>query len=60
VNVVANTFTNNDSAVGVIINNYNPIEKIIQLKEEKIALHERILKEKEDMMERLEMLLQHK
>ena len=57
VNVIANTFNNNDSAIGFVINNYNPIEKIIQLHEEKIALYERMLKEKEEMMVRLEKLI---
>lgn len=50
VNVIANTFTNSDSAVGFIITNNNPIDKIIQLHEEKIALYERMLKEKDEMM----------
>ncbi|SDE24944.1 helix-turn-helix domain-containing protein [Niabella drilacis] len=34
INIIASTF--NDSATGVIVNNYNPVEKIIQLHEEKI------------------------
>jgi len=57
VNVIANTFTNNDSAIGFVINNYNPIEKVIQLHQEKIALFERMLKEKDEMMARLEKLI---
>lgn len=57
VNVIANTFTNSDSAIGFVINNYNPIEKIIQLHEEKIELYERMLKEKDEMMTRLEKLI---
>ncbi|MBL7711232.1 MAG: helix-turn-helix transcriptional regulator [Chitinophagaceae bacterium] len=57
VNVIANTFTNSDNAIGFVINNYNPIEKIIQLHEEKIALYERMLKEKDEMMGRLERLI---
>jgi transcriptional regulator with XRE-family HTH domain len=57
VNVIANTFNNNDSAIGFVINNYNPIEKVIQLHEEKIALFERMLKEKDEMMARLEKLI---
>ncbi|MCT3773370.1 helix-turn-helix domain-containing protein [Elizabethkingia anophelis] len=60
VNIIANTFTNNDGAIGFVINNYNPVEKIIQLHEEKIALYERMLKEKDDMMARLEKLIQEK
>ncbi|MFH6989610.1 helix-turn-helix domain-containing protein [Flavobacterium collinsii] len=57
VNVIANTFNTNDNATGFVINNYNPIEKIIQLHEEKIALYERMLKEKDEMMARLEKLI---
>jgi len=57
VNIISNTFTNSDSAVGFIINNHNPFDKIIQLHEEKIALYERMLKEKDDMMVRLEKLI---
>ncbi|HIC8755356.1 helix-turn-helix domain-containing protein [Elizabethkingia anophelis] len=60
VNIIANTFTNNDGAIGFVINNYNPVEKIIQLHEEKIALYERMLKEKDDMMARLERLIEKK
>ena len=57
VNVIANTFNNNDSAVGFVINNYNPINQLVQLHEEKIALYERMLQEKDAMMARLEKLL---
>ncbi len=49
-----------DNATGVIVNNYNSIDKIIQLHEEKIALYERMLKEKDDMMTRLEGLIKSK
>jgi len=58
INIIASTF--NDNATGVIVNNYNPIKKIIQLHEEKIALYERMLKEKEEMMGRLEKLIDKK
>mgnify|MGYP006160062007 CR=1 FL=1 len=53
VNIIASTFNAHDYATGLIINNYNPIEKIIQLHEEKIALHERMLKEKDEMIQDL-------
>ena len=56
VNIISNTF--ND---GSFLNtghtptfNVNPIDKLIQLHEEKIALYERMLKEKDEMMTRLE------
>jgi len=35
----------------------NPIEKLVQLHEEKIALYERMLREKDEMMGRLEKLI---
>jgi transcriptional regulator with XRE-family HTH domain len=55
INIIASTF--NDHATGVIVNNYNPVEKIIQLHEEKIALYERMLQEKGEMMNKLEKLM---
>ncbi|MCT3674777.1 helix-turn-helix transcriptional regulator [Elizabethkingia anophelis] len=58
INIISSTF--NDNAIGVIVNNNNPVEKIIQLHEEKIALYERMLKEKDDMMARLEKLIDKK
>jgi len=56
ITVISSTFNDNSSVVN---NNptFQPIDKIIQLHEEKIALYERILKEKDEMMERLEKLL---
>src|SRR5690606_17933093 len=59
VNIISNTFDN-----GAFLNtghtatfNINPIDKLIELHEEKIALYERMLKEKDEMMEKLEKLL---
>lgn len=64
VNIISNTITNNDNAImhSLYINNatINPVEKIIQLHDEKIALYERMLKEKDEMMTRLEKLIQGK
>lgn len=63
VNVISNTFTASDNATGFIYNHYptfNPIDKIIQLYEEKTALYERMLKEKDEMMARLEKLIDKK
>lgn len=59
VNVIANTFHDN---AAVINNNptFHPVDKLIQIHEEKIALYERMLKEKDEMMERLERLIQNK
>jgi hypothetical protein len=39
---------------------FHPIEQIIKLHEEKIALYERMLKEKDQMMDRLEKLIKEK
>ena len=57
VNVIANTFTNSENAVGFIITNNNPIDQLMKLHDEKIALYERMLKEKDEMMVRLERLI---
>lgn len=58
VNVIANTFGDN-ACVGNPNStfNFNPIEEIKKLHEEKIALFERMLKEKDEMMTRLEQLI---
>ncbi|MCZ4319039.1 helix-turn-helix transcriptional regulator [Aequorivita viscosa] len=62
VNIISNTFTD-----GSFLNtghtptfNVNPIDKLIQLHDEKIALYERMLKEKDEMMTRLERLIERK
>lgn len=58
VNIISNTFHDTKGLI-----NYNPtfnthpIDKLIQLHEEKIALYERMLKEKDEMMARLEKLI---
>lgn len=62
INIISNTFSD-----GSFLNtgnsptfNVNPIEKLVQLHEEKIALYERMLKEKDEMMARLEQLINKK
>lgn len=60
VNIIANTFNiEKDAYVGNSnpIFQINPIEDLKKLHEEKIALYERMLKEKDEMMERLERLI---
>ena len=61
INIIFNTVNNSDNASGNSLFSYyptiNPIEKLVQLHEEKIALYERMLKEKDEMMGRLEKLL---
>ncbi|MBZ4188043.1 helix-turn-helix domain-containing protein [Niabella sp. 3A5MI-3] len=61
VNIIANTFDNGSILNGINHNpTFHPIDKLIQLHEEKIALYERMLKEKDEMMARLEKLLEKK
>ena len=58
INIIANTFDN--GSIGFQKNDnctFNPIDKLIQLHEEKIALYERMLKEKDEMMARMERML---
>jgi transcriptional regulator with XRE-family HTH domain len=58
VNIIANTFDN--GAIGynrAEVQHFNSIEKFVQLHEEKMALYERMLKEKDEMMAKLETLL---
>ena len=50
INIICNIFASNDKS---ILNAVNPIEKIVQLYDEKITLYERMLKEKDEMMVRL-------
>jgi len=61
VNIIANTFDNGSILNGINHNpTFHPIDRLIQLHEEKIALYERMLKEKDEMMARLEKLLEGK
>ncbi|QRR00770.1 helix-turn-helix domain-containing protein [Dyadobacter sandarakinus] len=54
INIISNTF---DNGSAIYQTNNNPVDKLMQLHEEKIALYERMLKEKDEMMERLEQLI---
>ena len=59
INIIANTITNNDN--GAVYNHnpiFQPIDQLLKLHEEKIALYERMLKEKDEMMVRLEKLIE--
>ena len=61
INIISNTFHDTQGLI-----NYNPVfnsnnvEKLMQLHEEKMALYERMLKEKDEMMARLEKLIEKK
>jgi len=58
INIISNTFGDN-ACVGNPNStfNFNPIEELKKLHEEKINLFERMLKEKDEMMARLEKLI---
>jgi transcriptional regulator with XRE-family HTH domain len=58
INVIANTF--GDYAFNYGTMHVHPIDKLIKLHEEKIELYERMLKEKDEMMARLERLIEGK
>ena len=62
INIISNTFDN-----GAFLNtghtatiNVNPVDKLIQLHDQKIELYERMLKEKDKMMVRLEAVINTK
>ncbi|MEO4006001.1 helix-turn-helix transcriptional regulator [Flavobacterium sp. CAU 1735] len=57
-NIIANTFNDNAFNFGTI--HFHPVEKLVELHEEKIALFERMLQEKDEMMARLEKLIEKK
>ncbi len=60
INIIASTIHNHDQSAVIQYNpvmNVNPLEKIIELHEEKIVLYERMLKEKDEMMARMEQLI---
>ncbi|SEW51882.1 helix-turn-helix transcriptional regulator [Chitinophaga arvensicola] len=57
INIISNTFSHNQQAGAYIVNNnptFNPIDKIVQLYDEKIELYERMLaseKEKNELLQ---------
>jgi transcriptional regulator with XRE-family HTH domain len=58
INIISNTFHDTQGLINYSPTfNNNPIDKLIQLHEEKIALYERMLKEKDEMMARFEKLI---
>jgi len=54
INIISSTLHDQS---GSVYYNFNPIEKIVELYESKIILYERMLKEKDAMMEKLEQLI---
>ncbi|UEQ74487.1 helix-turn-helix domain-containing protein [Chryseobacterium arthrosphaerae] len=60
VNIIANTF-HDSSAFAYTANikpTFHPLEQVLELHKEKMQLYERMLKEKDEMMARLEHLIQ--
>jgi len=61
INIISNTFDNCQQPASVFYNStVNQLDQLIKLHEEKIVLYERMLKEKDDMMARLETLIRSK
>lgn len=57
INIISNTFDNCQQPASIFYNStINPLDQLIKVHEEKIALYERMLKEKDEMMTRLEQL----
>lgn len=60
VNIIANTF-HDSSAFAYTANikpTFHPLEQVLELHKEKMELYERMLKEKDEMMAKLEQLIQ--
>ena len=58
INIISNTFDNCQQPASVFYSStINQIDQFVKLHEEKIALYERMLKEKDEMMARLEKLI---
>lgn len=61
INIISNTFEHCNQPASIFYNSsINPVDQIIRIHEEKIELYERMLKEKDEMMERLERLIKGK
>ncbi len=67
VNIITGIFTHWDSTTGGsagissgVISHYHPLDKLIELHDQKIVLYERMLKEKDDVISRLEAFLKNK
>ncbi|OPC03167.1 transcriptional regulator [Elizabethkingia meningoseptica] len=59
INIISNTFDNCQQPASIFYNStINPVEQLIKVHEEKIALYERMLKEKDEMMAKLEQFIQ--
>jgi transcriptional regulator with XRE-family HTH domain len=62
-NIISNSFDNGSALYGYQINEhctFHPVEKIVQLHEEKIALYERMLRAKDELIEEMKKLMERK
>lgn len=60
-NIISNTITNNDNAIGVNYNNYptfNPLDKLIEAFEEIKRLNAELVKEKEEQIKLLKGIIE--
>lgn len=60
VNIITSSITNHDNSSVFGHYHFNPIDKVIQLYDEKIDLYERMLKDKNEMIEKLERMIAEK
>jgi len=63
VNVISNTFTDNQSAYGYVANNFatfNPLDKLLEVIEENKKLYERLIQSEKEQNELLKRLLDNK
>ncbi|MCT3756876.1 transcriptional regulator [Elizabethkingia anophelis] len=63
INIISNTFNEGSIANATAENiqcTFNPIDKIVVLYDEKIALYERMLQQQKEMIEKLERLIEGK
>ena len=61
INIISNTFENCQQPASIFYNStVNLIDQLVKLHEEKIALYERMLKEKDEMMSKLEKIFKDK
>lgn len=61
INIFSNTFQDDSTAYSYNYKcNFNPLDKVVQLYDEKVELYERMLKDKSEMIGKLEGLLKNK
>jgi hypothetical protein len=61
VNIILSTFNNHSIGYAKTYSpSFNPIDKVVQLYDEKIELYKRMLKDKIEMIEKLEQILLQK